>query len=70
LKLSEYQKYLTLKQAKAADATKGQEISKAIYDVKTSSKKQTKLTILSKEDGQDSEIRSCFGRSFDIINCF
>ena len=41
-----------------------------MYDVKTSSKKRTKLTILSKEDGQDSEIRSFFGRSFDIINCF
>ena len=41
-----------------------------MYDVKTSSKKRTKLTILSKEDGQDSEIRSFFGRSFDIIYCF
>ena len=28
-------------------------------------KKRTKLTILSKEDGQDSGIRSLFGRSFD-----
>ena len=33
-------------------------------------KKWTKLTILSKEDGQDSKIGSFFGRSFDIINCF
>ena len=51
-------------------ATKGQEISKAIYDVKTSSKKWTKLTILSKKDGQDSVIGSFFGRSLDTVKCF
>jgi hypothetical protein len=35
-----------------------------------SSKKRTKLTILSKEGAQDSEFRSFFGRLQDTINCF
>ena len=33
-------------------------------------KKRTKLTILSKEDPQDSEFHSFFGRIEDSINCF
>ena len=48
----------------------GHRFFQAIYDVKTSSKKWTKLTILSKENGHDSKIRSFFGRSFDTINYF
>ena len=49
---------------------KGQTISKANYGVLNSSKKRTKLTILSKEDAQDSEFRSFFGRIEDTIICF
>ena len=33
-------------------------------------KKRTKLTILSKEDAQDSELRLFFGRIEDTINCW
>ena len=40
---------------------KGQNISKANYGFLNSPKKGTKLTILSKEDPQDSEFRSFFG---------
>ena len=40
---------------------KGQKISKANYGFLNSPKKGTKLTILSKEDPQDSELRSFFG---------
>ena len=43
-------------------ACKGQTISKANYAFLNSSIKQTKLTILSKEEAQDSEFRSLFGR--------
>ena len=50
--------------------TKGQKISKANYGFLNSPKKQTKLTILSKEDAQDSEFRSFFGRIEETINCF
>ena len=50
--------------------TKGQKISKAIYGLLNSSKKRTKLTILIKEDAQDSEFRSFFGRIEETINCF
>ena len=48
-----------------------QKISKASYCFLNSSKKLTKLTILSREDAQDSEFRSVFfGRIEDTINCF
>ena len=50
--------------------SKGQTISKANYGVLNSPKKRTKLTILSKEEAQDSEFRSFFGRIEDTINCF
>ena len=49
---------------------KGQNISKANYGFLNSPKKGTKLTILSKEDPQDSEFRSFFGRIENPINCF
>ena len=49
---------------------KGQKISKANYGFLNSPKKRTKLTILSKEDPQDSEFCSFFGRIQDAINCF
>ena len=42
--------------------TKGQWISKAIYGPK----KRTKLTILSKENTQDSEFRSSFGKNLAL----
>ena len=51
-------------------STKGQTITKANYGFFNSSKKRTKLTILSREDAQDSEFRSFFGRIEDTINCF
>ena len=41
---------------------KGQTIPKAKYGFLNSSKKRTKLTILGKEDAQDSEFRPFFGR--------
>ena len=37
-------------------------MSKANYGILNSSKNRTKLNILSKEDAQDSEFRSFFGR--------
>ena len=49
---------------------KGQTISKANYGFLNSSKKRTKLTILSKEDAKDSEFCSFFGRNEDTINRF
>ena len=49
---------------------KGQYFSKEIYGLLNSSKKRTKLTILSKEDAQDSEFCSIVGRIEDTINCF
>ena len=50
--------------------TKGQPISRANYVFLNSPKKLTKLTILTKEDAQDSEFRSFFGRIKDTQNCF
>ena len=50
--------------------TKGQTISKENYDIINCFKKRTKLTIQSKEDPQESEFRSFFGRIEDTINCF
>ena len=50
--------------------SKGQKISKANHGVLNSPKKRTKLTILSREDAQDSEFRSFFGRIEDAINAF
>ena len=41
-----------------------------MYGVLDSSKKRTKLTILSTEGAQDSEFRSFFGRIENTINCF
>ena len=49
---------------------KGQFISKGRFGFLNSSKKRTKLTILSKEVAQDNEFRSFFGRIEDTINCF
>ena len=49
---------------------KGQTISKVNYGILNSSTKQSKLTILSKEEAQDSEFRSFFGRIEETINCF
>ena len=43
------------------DNTKGKKISKENYGFLNSPKKRTKLTILSKEDTQDSEFHSFFG---------
>ena len=48
-------------------ACKGQ---KSNYGTLNSSKKQTKLTILSREDAQDSEFRSFLGKIEKTINCF
>ena len=48
---------------------KGQTIWKANYGFLNSSKKGKKLTILSREDAQDSEFCSFFGRIEDTINC-
>ena len=50
--------------------TRGQYILKAIYGLLNFSKKQTKLTILSKEDAQDSEFCSIVGRIEETIICF
>ena len=47
--------------------SKGQTISKAISGLLNSSKKRTKLTILSKEDAQNSEFCLFFGRIEDNI---
>ena len=44
--------------------------SRKKYGVLDSSKKRTKLTILSTEGAQDSEFRSFFGRIEDTIICF
>jgi hypothetical protein len=49
---------------------KGQTISKENYGVLNSFKKRTKLTILSKEDPQNSEFHSFLERIEDTINCF
>ena len=49
---------------------KGRTISKANYGALNSPKKRTKLTILSKENSQDSEFGSFFGRIEEIIICF
>ena len=49
---------------------KGLTILKANYGFLNSSKKGTRLTILSNEDAQDSEFHSYFGRIEDTINCF
>ena len=43
---------------------------KANYEILSSSKKRTKLTILSTEGAQDSEFRSFFGRIQDAIIWF
>ena len=51
-------------------ADEGQKMSKVNYGVLNSSKKQQKLTILSREDAQDSEFRSSFGRNEETKNCF
>ena len=51
-------------------AAKGQYISKAIYGLLNSSRRRTKLTILSIFFTQDSEFRSFFGRIEETINCF
>ena len=48
----------------------GQTISKANYGVPNSSKKRTKLTILSRKDAKDSKFRSFFERIEEIIICF
>ena len=50
--------------------TKGETISKASNNFLNSPKTWTKLTILSKEEAQVSELRSFFGRIDDTINCF
>ena len=55
---------------KVNELKKGQTIPKANFGFLNSSKKRTKLTILRKEDAQDSELRSFFGRIEDTINCF
>ena len=57
-------------QDRMQEGSKGQTISKANYGVLNSSKKRTKLTIMSTEDAQDSELRSFFGRIKETINCF
>ena len=44
--------------------------SQAYYGVLNSSKKRTKLTILSREDAQDSEFCSIFERIEETVNCF
>ena len=49
---------------------KGQTISKANYGFLNSSKKRTKLTILNKEDAQDSEFCLFFQRNEDTIAAF
>ena len=49
---------------------KGQWISKAIYGLLNSSKKQTKLTILNIFSTQNSEFRSFYGRIENTIICF
>ena len=49
---------------------KGQTISKVNYGALNSPKKRTKLTILSREDAQDSKFRMYFGRIEDTINYF
>ena len=49
---------------------KGRTISKANYGAINSPKKRTKLTILTREDAQDSKFRSFFGRIEEAINCF
>jgi hypothetical protein len=49
---------------------KGQTVSKANYGFLNSSKKQTKLPILSREDAQDSEFYSLLGRIEDTIKRF
>ena len=50
--------------------TKVTKSQKTIQGLLSSPKKRTKLTILSKEDAQDSEFCSFFGRIKDTINCF
>ena len=45
---------------KVNELKKGQTIPNANFGFLNSSKKRTKLTILSKEDAQDSELRSIF----------
>ena len=45
-------------------------MSKANYGFLNSSKKQLKLTILSKEDAQDSEFSLFFGKIEETTNCF
>ena len=52
-------------------STRDQTISKESYGVLNSSNKWTKiLSWVSRENGQDSEFRSFFGRIEAIINCF
>ena len=51
-------------------SSKGQTISKGNHGFLNSSKKWTKLTILSREDAQNSGVCSFFGRIEDIKNCF
>ena len=51
-------------------ATKGQKISRANQGFLISSKKRMNLNILSREDAQDIEFSSIFGRIEDITNCF
>ena len=55
---------------KVNELKKGQTIPKANFGFLNSSKKRTKLTILSKEDAQDSEFCSFFGIIEDTINYF
>ena len=43
------------------ESSKGQTISKVNYDFLNYRKKRTALTILSKEEAQDSELRSILG---------
>ena len=50
--------------------SKGQIITKTNYGFLNSPQKRTKLTILSKEDAQDSEVCSFLGRIEKTINWF
>ena len=49
---------------------KGRTISKASYGVLNSTKKRTLLSILTREDAQDSKFRSFFRRIEEAINFF
>ena len=58
-----------LKNQQNEEGTKGQTIPKAKYVFLNSPKKRTNLTILNKEEAQDSEFCSFFGRIEEIIIC-